>query len=658
MSACHRFIVFSLIFAACTLGHAATYKVDGKTGADTNDGINAPFKSIAPALRLLQPGDTLVLTPMAEPYRESIPLKVHGTPQAPIVIDGGGATISGADPAPKQGWQEAGGVFSVAQPTEVKFLYGPGCRYEMSKTPEALQNEQWAWKEGKLYFKPAAGKTPADYDLQMSVRISGILTSGAGQIIVRNLTAIHFFNDGFNIHSGSAPLWFENIKGLWNGDEGFSCHENVEAFVRNGEFSNNYWHGIADVGIARTYYQNITVRDNRAKGIYFIGGMHSVTDAQISGSAIQIALAPSDQRGLPAFDRMPLKTSVTNLRNVVVDSTPEQTGLVVTSGAQGVVEHCVIRGGNVGVQVDDGATAYVLNSIISGAKTAEVVANGTYAGDYNLYFPGRFSVKATNYSPEQFGNYIEATGNDQKSYVEEPKFIGDTLVASKASHAAGGALTVGIGGPDIGLELRQTRPDEPGVQAAPPAAQAVAVAGGAPVQTETGEVIRYDFEEVNSWNLIYPEPDKAPDGTPIAWKAELSTEQFHGGAKSGKFEATLPEGGPARYNVKLFSQKMPYTRPVVAMRFWLYGDNSGRRLGLRVRDARGECFYRTSARIDWSGWKQISWNLQQEPPASISAGDKNQKQDGPPMELVMDVSAAAGEKLVLYVDDLEVELAK
>lgn len=633
---------------------SATYRADGMAGNDANDGLAAPFQTIARGLQVLKPGDTLLLTKLAQPYRESIPLNVHGRPDAPIIIDGGGATISGADPAPREGWQDNAGVFTIAQPTEVKFLFGPDCRYEMAAAPDKLQPEQWVWKEGKLYFRPAAAKTPADYDLQMSVRISGILTNGAGQIIVRNLTAMHFYNDGFNIHGGSAPLWFENIRGLWNGDEGFSCHENVEAYVRGAEFSHNYWHGIADVGIARTHYQNIVCRDNRAKGIYLLGSMHSISDSEVSGSPQQIVLSPSDQRGYPQWDLMPLRTSLTSLRNVVVRSRPGETGIVVTAGASAVIEHCVVLGGKTCLQVDDGGAAYVLNSIIANGEAAEVTAAGTYAAESNLYFPGRLVIKGTTYGPEQFAQYVAATGNDQKSFVEEPRFIGDTLTASKASHAAGGALNAyGFGGPDIGLELRGPRPAETGVQAAPPAARDIAATGGA----VAGQAIVYDFETHHPWSLVYPEPEKTPAGAAVVGRSELSADQAHGGKQAGRLSVTLPPGPPNSFTIKLFSEKLPYSRPVVVWRFWLYGDGSGRRIGMRVRDARGENFYRAPLQMDWTAWKQISWNLTQEPPVTVAGGDGNKQQDGPPMELVLNFGAKPGEQLTLYVDDLEVELA-
>ncbi|MHB8995284.1 MAG: hypothetical protein ACYC63_08560 [Armatimonadota bacterium] len=628
-------VALSLILSTVCV-QAATYRVDNLRGDDAADGVQAPLKTIACALPRLKPGDALLLTNNPEPYRESIPLHTHGTAAAQIIIDGGGATITGGDPAPKDGWVNQDGLFKRPQALEVKFLFGPDTRYEQGKSEIDLKPLEWFWKTGELSFRPAEGKTPADYDLQMSVRVSGVMTNGAGQIIVRNLTAKHFYNDGFNLHSGSGPLWFENIRGLWNGDEGFSAHENAECHVRGGEFSNNYWHGIADVGLARTYYQNIICRDNRTKGILLIGGMHTITDAEISGSPEQIVLTVSDLKRFPRLDKHPLRTSITHLRNVRVQSSEAETGVVVNADATGVLEHCLLLGGKFCLQVEAEGRAHVSNSILSGAVTAEVSAAGEYYADHNLYFPGRLLIGAIMYGADQIEAYRAATGNDARSLWQEPRFIKGTYVSSYSGPAANAAFEpYSYGGTDIGLELRGPRPVE-----------------------ELPAVLQYDFETTNPWSLVYPEPVKNGAGTAVLASAELSTEQAHSGERSCKLSAQLPAGPPAMYNLKLFSQKLPYARPLKIWRFWLYGDGSGRSYGMRIRDGRSESFYRTPGKIDWTGWKQVVWDLSQEPPANIMGGDGNKHQDGPPMELVLDIKAEAGKTCVLYFDDLEVELEK
>lgn len=639
----------ALLLALSTLPvHAATYHVDGVAGDDANDGLTKPFKTLGRAVRALQTSDTLVLAKMDQPYRESLPLLVGGTPRQPLVVEGNGATLSGADPAPPTGWQaEAGGVFSLPQATEVKFLLGPECFYEAGKSPTTLGPEQWLWQAGKLYFRPAEGKTPADYRLDMSIRISGVMTTGVGQVIVRNLNCERFYNDGFNIHNGSGPLWFENIRGVWNGDEGFSCHENCECYVRGAELSHNYWHGVADVGLSRTHYQNLIVRDNRMKGLFFLGAMHSVTDAEVSGSPVNIAVNGPDLREYPRLEAYPLRDGVAHFRNVVVRSRGDEIGLQVAARASAVLEHCLLTGGKVALQVERTAQAYVVNSVLAGASQAEVLSHGKYVADYNLYHPGRLVLGDKTFAPADFAAYQQASGNDAHSLCGEPRFIGDSTWLSVSGAGLGLAYNAfGFGGLDPGIENRGPRPAEPD-----------ALPLGA-IRTPTGRLaLSYDFEQTNPWPLIYPEPAQSAAGEAVTFSAALSPAQAHGGTKSGLWQVKVPAGAPATYNLKLFSIKFPYRRPVAGMRFWLYGDGSGRAFRPRVRDAQGESFYGPPLAMDFTGWREVVWDLAQTPPVVPPFVGGNQRQDVPPVEIVLEVSATAGTEVTLYVDDLTVELA-
>ena len=107
----HRAFVTALALAMVSLACAATYVVDGATGDDVNDGIDAPFKTIARGMQAVAPGDTLRIVPMDHPYPETMSVRTSGTAEAPITIDGGGATLSGADLQPKTGWEQQGDVF-------------------------------------------------------------------------------------------------------------------------------------------------------------------------------------------------------------------------------------------------------------------------------------------------------------------------------------------------------------------------------------------------------------------------------------------------------------------------------------------------------------------------------------------------------------------
>ena len=630
---------------------AETYTVDGARGDDANDGISAPFATIARGADAVGPGDTLVIVPMDEPYRESLVLRRHGLRGAPIVIEGGGATLSGADPAPAEGWSERDGIWQVPLRAHRRMMvFGDSRHFFRGAGREELEPEQWWWEDDTFFFRPAEGVTPSDYDLRLSTeRSSGVITTGAGFIIVRNLTCINFWNDGFNLHGGTGPIWFESIIGNWNGDEGFSAHENTEAYVHGGEFSHNYWHGINDINFSRTHFVNVVCRDNRSKGVRFNGGVHSLIDCEISGSPINMELLRASRSSFPHADRHPLDRSFTNLRNVVVRSEGDEVGVHVGPNSEVVIEHCLLDGGAPAIDVRDGGRAFVANSVVVGHGEREVTSAGEYVADHNLYHPGRFSIGGVEYDAGAFADYRAATGNDENSLLGEPVLEDDGIHLAASSPGYYGADSAAWGGHAIGPENRARMPVR--------AAAGVRIMAGEIEETADGRTRHvYDFEAENPWSRVYPEPERSQDGVAVRGSSELSDEQAHSGERSARLHVITPAGLPESYNIKLFSHHLPFERPVERWSFQLYGDGSGRSARPRVRDSSGESFYGAPFSIDWEGWREVTWDLRATPPAPIAGGDRNERQDGPTMELVLDIRQDAGAEMTLFVDDLVVEL--
>ena len=165
----------------------------------------------------------------------------------------------------------------------------------------------------------------------------------------------------------------------------------------------------------------------------------------------------------------------------------------------------------------------------------------------------------------------------------------------------------------------------------------------------------YDFEENNPWGRIYPTPEKG-----VVHKAELSSEQAVSGTHSVKWSVTFPPDADRKiWHVKFFSVKFPYARPVRAIRAQIYGDGSGASCYLRIRDCSGECYCGPVFKLDWTGWREVSWDLSKTPPRRIYGGDGNKKQDTPTTEIVLEATLPIppdGASVVLYADDLYVDL--
>ncbi|HOJ39038.1 MAG TPA: right-handed parallel beta-helix repeat-containing protein, partial [bacterium] len=90
--------------------------VDNINGKDAYNGFSqevapggaGPLASIDKALRLAGPGDTVHLVPTGQPYRQTADFYgvKGGQPGKPLVLDGHGATLTGAEECSPEGWKQ------------------------------------------------------------------------------------------------------------------------------------------------------------------------------------------------------------------------------------------------------------------------------------------------------------------------------------------------------------------------------------------------------------------------------------------------------------------------------------------------------------------------------------------------------------------------
>lgn len=103
-----------LLACMAAAAHCAEYYVDPSVGGDDLDGLarvregekGGPFKTISRAIKAARAGDTIHLTPSEKPWRQMADFYgcKGGEPDRPIVLDGHGVTLTGADPCPSDGW--------------------------------------------------------------------------------------------------------------------------------------------------------------------------------------------------------------------------------------------------------------------------------------------------------------------------------------------------------------------------------------------------------------------------------------------------------------------------------------------------------------------------------------------------------------------------
>lgn len=282
---------------------------------DIHVGKDVP--SIAAAIKAALPGDTIHLEPKV--YHDYAGFYVKkGEPGRPITLDGHGATLEGSDPIDPTKWREvAPGLFandalmpglSDAVIGRWFFLFD-GKMQLMGRTskgksaplkkPEDLQNGEWTFIKdvsrekppsmaiyGTFYLRLPPGKPLADANISAPMRSAGVQFGGENaHLVIKNLTATHPYNDGFNIHGDCRDVVFENIRAIECGDDGISAHESaqyrVDGFVSIGNST-----GICDTGTAQTSYHRVFIADCIGFDLFFLDdGRYRLTDAVIFSSA-------------------------------------------------------------------------------------------------------------------------------------------------------------------------------------------------------------------------------------------------------------------------------------------------------------------------------------------------------------------------------------
>ncbi|GEP43616.1 right-handed parallel beta-helix repeat-containing protein [Brevifollis gellanilyticus] len=243
--------------------------------------------------------------------RQTLVLNKSGTAEAPVVFDGKGLVIDLGIDITEQNWIKEGDLWTSRGPLpkhppiedvqraglfidEVPLVIRRDREAEKAsgvakkviyKDPKALRPGEVGWAaDGSLYFRWPKEKKPGEGRvIQPPAGLaSGVVIAG-NHITVRNVTAMHAANDGFNIHGDRVGIRLENVKALSNGDEGISAHETVQMDVLDSEIA---WNGsvsggVADVNDSVTTYTNCVLHHNVNAAFLFDGKKHKVTNCTI-----------------------------------------------------------------------------------------------------------------------------------------------------------------------------------------------------------------------------------------------------------------------------------------------------------------------------------------------------------------------------------------
>jgi hypothetical protein len=283
------------------------FYVNNEQGKDSATGLapNQAVRTLAKAVSLLQPGDTLHLAVTALPYRETLHLgdNFGGVPGRPITIDGHGATLTGSDPLRLDGWVEAGapGLYKSAKflseleefTEEAKlmrvFFIFDGVMQHMGRSSKGnhsrlkpvagLQPGEWTYVPAeKTFYLKVNGKL-ADARIEAPYRRNGVAIrapqAALTHVTIKNLVVCHVLNDGWNLHGTTQHLLLKNIAAYECGDDGISPHETCEVEI-DGFWSVGNSTGMGNGYLSVTKARNVRLENNTAH--QFMTGHSPVTE--------------------------------------------------------------------------------------------------------------------------------------------------------------------------------------------------------------------------------------------------------------------------------------------------------------------------------------------------------------------------------------------
>lgn len=441
--------------------------VDPDQGNDA--AIEGPLKTIRQAIRIAEPGDTIHLLPLV--YHEYAGFYgKQGTPEKPITLDGHGATLEGSDPIDLTQWAEVKPdlyrcenlmpALSDAILQRWFFLWngkmvhmgrtskGPS---EEFKKPEDLQPGEWTFVKqtaptgqieraekssqvtGAFYLKLSSGAQLSEQNLRIPVRSAGVQFGGSGKnhnahLVIRNLTCTHPYNDGFNIHGHCENVLFENIRAIECGDDGISAHETAEYRV-DGFVSIGNSTGICDTGASRTSYNRVFIRDCLGFDLFFLDtGRYTLTNSVILSSAVRtLTLVGRDDPDQPCsltmknvfIRRVAGKNEVRVSRNCVLNAsflTLMGLNFQVTGGEVSLFDSLIVSAP--ALQSLNPAYNYLTKS----TKAADLLnpelliwKDVKWTADRNCYELQSLRVDKTFFTPTQFGQFQQLTGQEQES---------------------------------------------------------------------------------------------------------------------------------------------------------------------------------------------------------------------------------------------------
>ncbi|MBA4018517.1 MAG: hypothetical protein C0483_15220 [Pirellula sp.] len=400
-----------LFFAAAQTSEARDLYVNPLTGDERNDGLTAapgaagigPVKTIHRGVRYAQPGDTVHLAPLDEPYHESPVFHDRICPaDKPITLDGHGATISGAEPMDLATWEQvAPGRFRKTTLLRMDsailgrwFFRIDGRMQHMGRTskgpsaklkpPAELQPGEWTFVEAEdaFYVQLDPAKQPADYVIEAPMRSAGVQISGRNEnLVIRNLNTQHVYNDGFNIHGYCRGVLLENVSAVECGDDGISAHDDcrikVEGFTSIGNST-----GFCHTNDSHSDSNRVIIRDCLGFDVFVLDtGRHSLTNSIVYSSASSSVVVMGPRAGKDGV--IPPGACTLKLSNSAIVRRGRNTSMRFGAGSIVGALHCVFAGFDISA---DGMSFTLEESVVASIgdrRSKLTVGKSTRTADFH-----------------------------------------------------------------------------------------------------------------------------------------------------------------------------------------------------------------------------------------------------------------------------------
>ncbi len=225
--------------------------MNNRQGNDAFDGhageiisaTRGPVRSITRGLSLCKPGDILHLANTGVPYRSPISLtgdRFRGLGPLPFVLRGHGAILDGSQPIPLQRWTRLDPTLWRFTPNRKGYylLFADGdTKLERVETPPGRESDlkpnQWTVRNGSIYLGTDRLVEPAQLNLRIAGRTTGLTLYDVENVVVENLIIRHWRIDGVNLHDLCRGVTLRNVVSEENGRAGIFVGGSSSANLQN-----------------------------------------------------------------------------------------------------------------------------------------------------------------------------------------------------------------------------------------------------------------------------------------------------------------------------------------------------------------------------------------------------------------------------------------